>query len=88
MVSLFYEARFRVNLKKRAGFFFFSDLRTQSGAVHEDLYLVHAPEADNICIIAYAKNTEQHRPRYKTRSTALLVVSILIRVFGGKIVFT
>lgn len=69
MVSLFYEARFRVNLKKRAGFFFFSDLRTQSGAVHEDLYLLHAPEADNICIIAYAKNTEQHRPRYKTRST-------------------
>lgn len=70
LVSLFYEARFRVNLKKSAGFvFFFSDLRTQSVAVHEDLYLLDAPEADNICIIAYAKNTEQHRPRYKTRST-------------------
>ena len=58
-----------MNFKKSAGFFFFSDLRTQSGAVHEHLYLLHAQEADNICITAYAKNTEQHRPPYKTRST-------------------
>lgn len=62
---------FQSELKKecRFCFLFFSDLRTQSVAVHEDLYLLDAPEADNICIIAYAKNTEQHRPRYKTRST-------------------
>lgn len=48
---------FQSELEKecRFFFFFFKDLRTQSGAVHEDLYLLHAPKADSICIIAYAK---------------------------------
>ena len=51
---------FHSELEKECRFFlfFFLDLRTQSGAVHEHLYLLHVTEADNIRITAFVKNTE------------------------------
>ena len=88
LVSLFYEARFRVNFKKSAGFFFFR-IYAPNQVPCTNTYIYCMPEKPTIFVLLHMQkipNSIVHDIKPARRS--VLVVSILIRAFGGKIVFT
>ena len=89
LISLFYEARFRVNLKKSAGFVFFFRISAPNQLPCTKTYIYWMPRKATIFVLLHMQkipNSIVHDIKPAQRS--VLVVSILIRVFGGKIVFT